>query len=449
MQPGAPRADPLRARSLAELDRLLSASADRFGVARIAEITRLDRLGLPAVSVTRRDPIGESVSVCTGKGDSLLEARVAGLAEALERYCAEPRGRLAIVTCPARELTGELLAPARLIPRPDADLDGALDWCRGARLDGSPVWLPVNAVAFPYLPSPAAQRLFAAHTHGLAAGADRDEAIVHGLLECIERDAYARAVALASTGRGAQVPVIDPIPDAPPAELLARIRSAGLHVLLRDLTADHAVPVVLCVISDGNLAHMGIAAHLDPDRALRDAVLEAAQSRVTDLQGAREDLPPRDGIVDPWFVERGDAPIIPWPTAATSAFATSAPLASAPASAASTAPASPPSASTAPASTPSTSTAPASLPSATAPAFPPSASTAPVSVPAPAGAISDALATLAARLAALDPPVEPLYVDLSLAGVDLAVVRVVAPGLETWAHDPSRIGPRAQAWLAP
>src|SRR6185369_10685798 len=103
-------------------------------------------------------------------------------------------------------------------------------------------------------------------------------------------------------------------------------------------------------------------------------------------------------------------------------------------------------ASTAPASPPSTSTAPASLPSATAPAFPPSASTAPVSVPAPAGAISDALATLAARLAALDPPVEPLYVDLSLAGVDLAVVRVVAPGLETWAHDPSRIGPRARAW---
>ncbi|HMG20709.1 MAG TPA: hypothetical protein VK607_05305, partial [Kofleriaceae bacterium] len=38
-----------------------------FGVARIAEITRLDRLGLPAVSVIRRDPIGHSVSVCTGK----------------------------------------------------------------------------------------------------------------------------------------------------------------------------------------------------------------------------------------------------------------------------------------------------------------------------------------------------------------------------------------------
>src|SRR5947208_11910034 len=100
-----PGADPLRARSLAEVDRLLTAAADRFGVVRIAEITRLDRLGIPAVSVTRRDPIAPSVSVCTGKGDDVVEARVAGLAEALERYCAEPRGRLEIVTCPARELS--------------------------------------------------------------------------------------------------------------------------------------------------------------------------------------------------------------------------------------------------------------------------------------------------------------------------------------------------------
>src|SRR5262249_11531806 len=154
------------------------------------------------------------------------------------------------------------------------------------RLDGAPLWLPVNAVVFPYLPSPGAQRLFAAHTHGLATGGDRDEAIVHGLLECIERDAYARAVALASTRRGADVPVIalEPPERAAARELVDRIRDAGLRVLLRDLTADHAVPVVLCVISDGGLAHMGIAAHLDADRAVRDAVLEAAQSRVTDLQ---------------------------------------------------------------------------------------------------------------------------------------------------------------------
>lgn len=391
MPSGAPRADPLRARSLAALadvaalDRLLTASADRFGVARIAEITRLDRLGIPAVSVTRRDPIGESISVCTGKGDTALAARVAGLAEALERYCAEPRGRLEIVTCRAAELDGDAIAPGDLIPGPGVDLDRPIDWCRGARLGGAPVWVPVNAVVFPYLPSPGAERLFAAHTHGLAAGASRDEAIVHGLLECIERDCYARAVALASTGRGEQVPILDPAaPGAALAgELISKIRRAGLRVLLRDLTADTAVPAALCVIAEGTLAHMGMAAHLDPALALRAAVLEAAQSRATDLQGAREDLPPRDEPADPWFLEPGAAPVVPWP--------------------------------------------------------------------APSGPVTlDAgRAALVARLAALVPPIEPAFVDLSLPGVDLAVVRVVAPGLESWAHDPSRIGPRAQAWLTP
>jgi ribosomal protein S12 methylthiotransferase accessory factor YcaO len=40
-------------------------------------------------------------------------------------------------------------------------------------------------------------------------------------------------------------------------------------------------------------------------------------------------------------------------------------------------------------------------------------------------------------------------VDLSLPEVDLCVVRAIAPGLETWAYDPSRIGSRARTWLRP
>ena len=326
--------------------------------------------------------------MCSGKGESPLEARVSALAEALERYCAEPRGRLEIVTAPAGELAGAVLDPVSLIVSPEIALGRPLDWCRGTRLDGSPVWVPVNAVIFPYQESPRATRLFAAHTHGLASGATRNEAIVHGLLECIERDCYARAIALASTGRGRLVPVIDPGDAEAIVGQIAIIRRAGFRILLRDLTADTAVPAVLCTISDGLLTHMGMAAHPDAAIALRKATIEAAQSRLTDLQGAREDLPARntnaETDTDPWFTEAGDARI--------------------------------------------------------------------VSLPAASGSIGlkveDVLAGIAARLAVITPPVEPAVVDLSLRGVDMAVVRVITPGLEVWAHDPSRIGPRARTWLS-
>ena len=103
-------------------------------------------LGLATATVIRRDPIGESVSVCSGKGATALAARVAALAEALERYCAEPRGRIAIVTATLAELRGERLEPEALITPEPVDRARPIDWCRGHRLDGSPTWIPANAV---------------------------------------------------------------------------------------------------------------------------------------------------------------------------------------------------------------------------------------------------------------------------------------------------------------
>jgi YcaO-like protein with predicted kinase domain len=323
------------------------------------------------------------VSVASGKGASPLAARVAALAEALERYCAEPRGRWPQVVARRGELAGRSLDPRRLILPEDFDPAWPVDWCRGNALDDAALWVPVNAVVFPYHPSANAVRLLAAHTHGLAAGSTRAEAVVHGLLECIERDAYSRAVALASTGRGDAVPVVDlDAARRETADRIDRLTAAGLHVQLRDVTADTEVVTLLCTITDGELCHLGIASHPDGRQALRRAIDEAAQSRLVDLQGAREDLPPRDGApVDPWFVSAGGARVVDVP------------------------------------------------------------------VGWPPRSMGEALGALRDRLIRLD--IEPVVVDLSLPDVDMAVVRVIAPGLEVWAFDPSRIGSRARAWLTP
>lgn len=359
----------------------MTEAAARFGVTRLADITRLDEPGLPIASAVRRNPIGESVSVASGKGASPLAARVAALAEALERYCAEPRGRLPVRMARCDELDGSYLDPRLLILPAAFDPAWSLDWCSGASIPGTSIWVPANAVVFPYYPTTGAARLCAAHTHGLAAGSTRVEAIVHGLLECIERDAYSRALALASVGRGDEVPVVstDAVRSVV-ADRIDRLRAAGLRIQVRDLTADTDVATILCTIGDADLYHMGIASHPDGCHALRRAIDEAAQSRLVDLQGAREDLPPRSAPpVDPWFVLAGAAPVVDVPRGW-----------------------SPP-------------------------------------------ALGDALAWLEQRLARL--ALHPIIVDLGLPEIDMAVVRVITPGLEVWAFDPSRVGRRAETWL--
>src|SRR5207302_10313602 len=93
-----------RALSLEETASRLEESAGRFGVSRFGSITRLDSLGIHTATATRCDPVGESISVCTGKGASEREALVGALAEALKRFCAEPRDRIPVLAAAASNL---------------------------------------------------------------------------------------------------------------------------------------------------------------------------------------------------------------------------------------------------------------------------------------------------------------------------------------------------------
>ena len=68
------------------LDRAAAAAA-QCGVTRLADITRLDRLGLPVWQAVR--PAGKALSVHQGKGSSPIAAKVGALCEAIECHCAE------------------------------------------------------------------------------------------------------------------------------------------------------------------------------------------------------------------------------------------------------------------------------------------------------------------------------------------------------------------------
>jgi ribosomal protein S12 methylthiotransferase accessory factor len=80
-----------------------------------------------------------------------------------------------------------------------------------------------------------------------------------------------------------------------------QLEARGLGVFFHDLTHDLRVPTAMVTIDDGTLVHFGCASHLRAGAAVTAALLEAAQSRITDLQGAREDLPERGARPAAWF----------------------------------------------------------------------------------------------------------------------------------------------------
>src|SRR5215217_3573792 len=59
------------------------------GVTRVAEVTGLDRVGIPNFSTVRPRERGEGLSYYNGKGSTPLAAKAGALMEAIERYSGE------------------------------------------------------------------------------------------------------------------------------------------------------------------------------------------------------------------------------------------------------------------------------------------------------------------------------------------------------------------------
>ena len=278
-------------------ERVLDASRSH-GVTRLADVTGLDRLGLPVWQAVR--PAGKSLSVHQGKGASPLAARIGALCEALEAHCAEnvaADGPL----CSFADLAPSERAPeigdygrTREVP-PDGTK--AIQWCRAADLaTGKPLYLPHELVSLDYtkgLPS-----VFERASSGLGAGPSEGDALQTSLLEVLERDAIGEWQRLDPARRVATL--LDP--DTVPFEWFQawRDRFASLDIGLRvfRVVSIVDVPVFMCVI--GGVEEFGLAyrrfsgtsAHGNPEIALFKALAEAIQSRLTLIAGVRDDILP-------------------------------------------------------------------------------------------------------------------------------------------------------------
>jgi ribosomal protein S12 methylthiotransferase accessory factor len=262
---------------------------DRFGITRVANITGLDRLGIPVHVAVR--PQGRSLSTGSGKGTSPDASWVSAVMEAAELSAWEQlEGSGIEANASSMRQFGCEVVDAHRLPMPLGmhwNEKFPIRWRSGWDIQrGEEVWVPDELVTFgrgqisPFLGS----------TNGLASGGHVLEAVLSGLLELVERDAIARDEEERHDRRVGVASLLHQV--AP--ELAEKLCRSRVVLEVRDITTALGIPVIVAFLSDAEgeqMGHfMGAGASTETPVALVRAVTEAAQSRCVVVAGARDDI---------------------------------------------------------------------------------------------------------------------------------------------------------------
>lgn len=263
-----------------------------------------------------------------GKGRTEAEARAGAIGEAVERYCGVWRSDR-----PARRASYQRLGPAEAvhlrdillfsaeqyagrrelnpdlahfhrIPVPLAD-DAMIDWTDGWSLTHDRVRALPAAYCWYGHPDLAQAPVCGTDSNGCAAGDTLEDAVLHGFCELVERD----SVALWWYHRS-QMPGVDL--DSFGDHWIDRVRelcAARLHreLWVLDITSDLGIPAYAAVSRDATRPTedilVGFAAHLEPAIAVRRAVSELCQflPTVQVFDGARTRYGLTDRAAVHWF----------------------------------------------------------------------------------------------------------------------------------------------------
>nr|WP_206696277.1 YcaO-like family protein [Agrobacterium leguminum] len=277
----------------------------RFGITRVGDVTGLDIIGIPVWFAAR--PNSRGLSVSQGKGLVTEQARLSAIMEAIEGAVAEETRKHIAAFSSVQEMRdkGVPLIPFETVGRVDPD---ALDprkeraWVKGTsiRRQGE-VFAPYELVGMDFrVDFPWDRQAFRMSSQGLAAGFDHDHAVLHALLELIENDACF-LVDTFETRAIAPRPILIPAGVDPSFDgLVQHLSDIGLPPSFFDMTNGLGVPVAMASLprslqaQDGPATRSAAGAACRPDihGAAIAALLEAIQSRLTDISGARDDLSP-------------------------------------------------------------------------------------------------------------------------------------------------------------
>ena len=277
------------------------AHAGALGITRLANITGLDRIGIPVVVVCR--PNSRSVAVSQGKGLTLEAAKASGLMEATELAHAEQLD-LPVRLASRTELCGggKVLDVARLPVRRGRRFDprAQMLWVRGVDLlSGEPTSVPYDSVHCDLAQASNPNRsCFPVTSNGLASGNHLVEATSHALCELVERDAMRRWQRLSPNSRAGTRLDLSSVEDGACRSVLGLFAAAGIAVAAWEMTSPVAIPAFRCAIADSEEAGgvgslytaLGYGCHPHRPVALLRALTEAAQSRAGMVAGSRDDV---------------------------------------------------------------------------------------------------------------------------------------------------------------
>lgn len=274
---------------------------EKMGVTRLSRQTDLDCVGLPVWCAYT--PNSRSIVIAQGKGLEDIDAKASAAMEALERAVAGEPTTITTVSS-ARDLRrrGDRAEPLDCLIAAGEKVvgeDEELTWSLATELlHDLPIHVPQDAA----LLDRTRQNRFWMSSDGLASGNTLEEAIFHGILERIERDAHVLWQIGSDDQRYACC--VDPrsFADAALSGLIDRIEAAGLILKLFDITSDIDIPCYTALVAPSAVNGKaplrfvevtgGSGAHPWAVRAAIRAVTEALQSRLTYISGARDDVWP-------------------------------------------------------------------------------------------------------------------------------------------------------------
>lgn len=294
---------------------------------------------MPMAGAEMSVPEHGQTSLGYGRTDSIATSRMVAVLECAERYASTiPRAKRTAVRGSYSQLADRAIDPRsftlhaarqaqeqgyNLIPYSD-DLEQDWVWAHSMRR-GEAALMPEQLAYYGVAdrPEKPVNRYVQETSSGCALGGSLEEAILFGLCEVIERDAYM----VGWYGRF-HYPKLDPGDAADPVihHLLSRAEAQGYRVHLFDATLEARVPTIWAMIEDERpgapvRSYCAASAHCDPEKAIVSALVEVISSIGVYSQSmpARRDHA-RALVADPSLVQRMDDHVLLYSQAETMAW---------------------------------------------------------------------------------------------------------------------------------